>query len=189
MKQTLVIAFIVFFAFGCNDKSSTTDTKTTDTTTTNTSASSTEPAENFDYPYKLDHPYRDWQPGDQQHAVNVMKSLKAYETGDINACVDQFGDSVSLKFDGYQARVGKDSLKAMFARSRGDLSDLKIYMQDWESVISKDKKTEYVTLWYKEITTDKKGKTDSLSIVDDLKIENGKIVELDQKIQHFPAKK
>ena len=85
--------------------------------------------------------------------------------------------------------ISNDSLKRMFTKSRGELSALKINMGDWESVISKDKKVEYVTLWYKEIQTDKKGKTDSLSIVDDLKIANGKIVELDQKIQHFPAVK
>ena len=64
-----------------------------------------------------------------------------------------------------------------------------VKMGDWESVISKDKKTEYVTMWYREIWTDKKGKTDSLAVIDDCKIVNGKIVELDEKIQHFPAKK
>ena len=62
-------------------------------------------------------------------------------------------------------------------------------MGDWESVISKDGKTEYVTMWYKQITTDKMGKTDSIAVVDDCRIMNGKIVELDEKIQRIPAKK
>lgn len=183
MKHALVIAFTVFFALGCNDKSGSTDTKTTDTTTASA------PMEKMDYPYTLNQPYQDWQPGDQKHAVNVMKSLKAYENGDINASVVAFADSVELMFDGYRDKLSNDSLKRMFTKSRGELSALKIDMKDWESVISKDKKDEYVTLWYKEITTDKKGKTDSLSIVDDLKIVNGKITLLDQKIQHFPAAK
>ncbi|MBA2561807.1 MAG: hypothetical protein H0V14_02635 [Chitinophagaceae bacterium] len=183
MKQALVIAFTIFFAFGCNDKSSTTDVKTTDAETTSA------PIDKMDYPYTLDQPYKDWQPGNQIHAVNVMKGLKAYENGDINACVASFGDSVELKFDGYRAKLSNDSLKKMLTKSRGELSAIKVKMGDWESVISKDKKDEYVTLWYKEIQTDKKGKTDSLSIVDDLKIVNGKIVELDQKIQHYPAAK
>jgi hypothetical protein len=189
MKQTLVIAFTALFSFGCSDKSSTTDTKTTDTTTTTKMASASAPAEKLDYPYTLEKPYQDWQPGDQKHAVNVMKSLKAYETGDINACAAGFGDSVDLRFDNYRTRVSNDSLKKMFTRSRDELSALKIDMGDWESVISKDKTTEYVTLWYKETTTTKKGKTDSLSVIDDTKIVNGKIVELDQKIQHFPPAK
>lgn len=184
MKQVLVIAATVFFAFGCNNKSETTDTKTTTDSTT-----ATADVDTAAYPYKLEKPYQNWQPNDQVHAINVMKSLKAYETNDINACVAAFGDSVELRFDGYQEKVSNDSLKTMFTRTRGDLADLKIKMGDWESVISKDKKEQYVTLWYKEITTDKKGKTDSLSIVDDLKIENGKIILIDQKIQHFPAVK
>ncbi len=80
MKQALIFAFTLFFAFGCNDKSSSTDVKTTDAETASA------PMDKMDYPYTLDQPYKDWQPGDQMHAVNVMKSLKAYENGDINAC-------------------------------------------------------------------------------------------------------
>ncbi len=34
-------------------------------------------------------------------------------------------------------------------------------MEDWESVISKDKKEEWVTLWYSQKWEDMKGKTDS----------------------------
>jgi hypothetical protein len=63
-------------------------------------------------------------------------------------------------------------------------------MDDWESVISSDKKSEWVTLWYKQTVTDKKGHIDSMSVVDDAKIVNGKIVVLDEKIQHLgPALK
>ena len=183
MRQTLIIAFMGLFAFGCNDKSTTTEVKTTEEKPATTTV------EKLDYAYTLEKPYNDWQPGDQMHAVNVLKSLKAYENGDIGNCITAFGDSIELRFDGYHEKMSNDSLRKMFTKSRGELSGLKIIMGDWESVISKDKKLEYVTIWYKEIQTDKKGKTDSLSIVDDLKIEKGKIVELDQKIQHFPAVK
>lgn len=62
-------------------------------------------------------------------------------------------------------------------------------MDDWESVKLKDGSREYVSLWYKEITTDKKGKTDSVFVMDDLLIKNGKIVSIDQKIRHFPDAK
>lgn len=183
MKQVLIFAFTVISAFGCNDKSNTTDEKISESTTASVSTAK------FDYPYTLDRPYQDWQPGDQQHAVNVMKSLKAYENGNIDECLLAFGDSTELRFDGFQDKLSKDSLKRLFTKSRNELSSIVIKMGDWESVISKDKKEEYVTLWYKEIQTDKKGKIDSLSIIDDLKIVNGKIAELDQKIQHFPPAK
>jgi hypothetical protein len=66
-------------------------------------------------------PYRDWQPGDKKHAVMVMKSLKAYEDGDIASCVAAFGDSVTLRFDRFFARVSNDSLKKMFTANRAIL--------------------------------------------------------------------
>ena len=183
MKQVLVILFTGICALSCNDKNTASTPTITDSTTT------AAPPERLDYPYTLDHPYQDWQPGNQQHAVMVMKSLKAYENGNIEECIQGFGDSVTIMFDGYQARLSKDSLINMFVKSRCEVASVVIKMGDWESVISKDKKDEYVTLWYKKIETDKRGKTDSLSVIDDLKIVNGKIIELDQKIQHFSAVK
>jgi hypothetical protein len=55
-----------------------------------------------------------------------------------------------------------------------------IKMEDWESVISKDKNEEYVTLWYKQINEDMNGKKDSFDLVNDLKLKNGKIIQLSE---------
>ena len=62
-------------------------------------------------------------------------------------------------------------------------------MQDWVSVISKDKKSEWVTLWYKQKWIDDKGKADSANMVNDAKFINGKITIFDEKVQHFAAAK
>jgi len=62
-------------------------------------------------------------------------------------------------------------------------------MQDWESVKSKARDEEYVSMWYTEKTVDKKGKSDSANYMDDVKIVNGKIAEIDSKVQHYPKKK
>jgi hypothetical protein len=56
-------------------------------------------------------------------------------------------------------------------------------------VISKDKKDEFVTIWYVQKSTDKKGKVDSLALINDMKIANGKIIELDEYTRHFKVKK
>ncbi len=183
MKRLLLFACIAFLAASCNNNSES-NTATGDSTKIGTSKSG-----DLVYPYTLEEPYKDWQPGDQQHAVNVMKGLKAFETGDMDACLATFGDSVEVRFDYFYGKFSNDSLKKFFAEQRATYSSMTIKMGDWESVISKDKKTEYVTLWYKQIWTDKKGKTDSLAVIDDCKIVKGKIVELDEKIQHFPVKK
>jgi hypothetical protein len=183
MKRTLLLAFAAVFAFGCNNKS---DAPASTTDTTKTAASSTE---ELNYPYKLEKPYQDWQPGDKKHAVTAMGALKGFETGDMAACMAGFGDSIELRMDGFQQKFSKDSLTKFFTAERARYSSMKVNMGDWESVISKDGKTEYVTMWYKQIMTDKSGKTDSLNVINDCKMVNGKIAELDEKIQHYPAKK
>lgn len=191
MKKLLFIFSITLFALSCTNNE-TKDAKTGDSTKTADTKMAGPAAEKLDLPYTLDHPYAEWQPGNEQHAVTVMKGLKAFETGDIASCMASFGDSVWIGFDYYQHTLSKDSLKAFFTQSRAMYSSIKIKMQDWESVISADKKAEWVTLWYKEYTTDKKGVIDSVSVVNDAKIEKGKVVILDETTQHLgppPAKK
>jgi hypothetical protein len=62
-------------------------------------------------------------------------------------------------------------------------------MDDYEAVTGKDKKSEWVTLWYKQVVTYKSGKMDSAEVVDDLKVENGKFTVLDEKQRKYPAPK
>lgn len=184
MRKLFFIPLLGLFIISCNDKTDNASASSTDSAKTVSTSSG-----DIVYPYTPSEPYREWQPGDQQHVVTVMKSLKAFETGDTDAAAAAFGDTVDLRFDYLHARLSNDSLKKFFANERANYTSMTIKMSDWESVISKDKKTEYVTLWYRQIWTDKNGKTDSLAVIDDAKIVNGKIVELDEKIQHFPAKK
>lgn len=184
MKQLLFISCVVLLA-ACNN-ATTTDTKKDSTGTTVASADK-KPMPQM--PYELGEPYKNWQTGDPQHAFTAMSGLKAFENGDITACAKTFGDSVELRFDGLRTKLSNDSLSKWLAGQRNSMSAYKITMGDWESVISEDKKEEWVTMWYKQVMTDKKGKMDSVSVVDDLKIENGKIVLLDEKTQHYPAAK
>lgn len=57
----------------------------------------------------------------------------------------------------------------------------------WMTTYYPDKKDTWVTLWYVEKWTDKKGKKDSLYYVDDVLLKNGKILVYNEKIRHFPA--
>jgi hypothetical protein len=189
MKKIFFICSMAAIAFGCNNNAEG-DSKPGDTTKMSGTTMSDPKKENLNLPYTTDHPYAEWKPGDEQHAVTVMKGLKAFENGDINTCMEAFGDSVRMGFDYFQAKMSKDSVKAMLTKQRGMYSSIKVKMDDWESVISADKKDEWVTLWYKQWQTDKTGHIDSLGVVDDAKIVNGKIVVLDEKIQHLgPPKK
>jgi hypothetical protein len=187
MKKILLISSLAIFVLACNNNDAK-DTKTGDSTKMAEIKTDTKVIPEM--PYALDRPYQNWQAGDPQHALTVMKSLKAFQNGDINTCIEGFGDSVTVGFDNFQAKLTKDSLKASFTQWRANSASINIKMDDWESVISSDKKNEWVTLWYKEYNTDKKGTVDSMAVVDDCKIVNGKIVVLDEKRQKLgPAKK
>jgi hypothetical protein len=139
-----------------------------------------------DYPYTLDEPYSDWQIGDQSNAILVMKMIKAWETGNVEECASYFADSARLYFDYYKTVVPKDSMVSFIETSLSNYTSVKVEMEDWESVISADQKDEWVTLWYKQSWVDKEGKADSMNLVNDAKIVNGKIARFYEYVMHYP---
>ncbi len=180
MKKFIIIACASIFAIGCSNQPAPKETTEAAPATT----------EKIDYAYLPEnHPPDYWDRGDQKNVALVLKSLKAFENKNVEEAVAPFADSLQWSVDGYDAKISKDSLRSMLKNAWNDMSSMKIVMNDYEAVISKDKKVEFVTLWYKQIVTDKKGKTDSMVYVDDLKMENGKITLLDEKQRKFPAKK
>jgi hypothetical protein len=147
------------------------------------------PAALPEFAYTIDHPADNWVPGNLENVATVLKGLKAWENNDIDASLVSFADSVLVEFDGYEAKLGKDSLKAFMTSGRGQYKNVQIKMSDWESVISKDKKDEFVSLWYKQITTDNNGKVDSVEVMNDVKMENGKVISLNEKLRRYGTKK
>lgn len=140
-------------------------------------------------PYTLSRPYSDWQIGSQENVATVMGMIKAWESKDLAQCATFFADSVEFSFDGYKAVMAHDSIAGFLEESWSGMANVQVEMQDYESVISKDQKTEWVTLWYKQIMTDDKGKKDSLSLINDAKIEKGKIAIFSEYVQHYPSGK
>jgi hypothetical protein len=181
MKKFMIIACASIFIIGCNNQPASKETS---------AEAPAAAAEKIDYAYiPENHPPDYWERGDQKNVAMVLKCLKDFEGGNIDGCITAFADSVTWSFDGFDKKISKDSLKAMFKDAWKNMGSMKVHMGDYEAVISKDKKEEYVTLWYKQVMTDKKGKADSMACVDDLKIENGKIVLLDEKTRKYPVKK
>ncbi|MCF6406980.1 hypothetical protein L3C95_29035 [Chitinophaga filiformis] len=185
MKPFLSLSCLILLVTACNNPERKTETMGTDSTKAATESSSDE----MNYPYTLDKPYKNWKPGDKKHTLTVLKMLKAWETKNAAECASYFGDSVDLAVDYFHKVIPHDSLISMLEDSWKDYPNVRLKMDDWESVISDDKKHEWVTVWYKQTWTDSKGKTDSLAVVNDAKIVNGKIVVFDEKIRHFPSAK
>jgi hypothetical protein len=61
--------------------------------------------------------------------------------------------------------------------------------ETWATIFYPDKNETWVTLWYTEIMTDKKGMVDSIYYTDDVLIKNDRIVVYDEKQRQFPGPK
>lgn len=181
MKRTILFLFAAGL-FACNNSESTAS-KETPTQETKVAAMSTN---DFAYPVK---DWADWQPGSIDNLKMVLQALKEFENGNMEAAVKDFADSVHLAFDQMEGTFPRDSVRKMFAAERSSIKSMKIDMDDYESVKSKDGKQEYVSLWYKQVWEDQKGNKDSIEQMDDLKIVNGKIASLNEKSRRYPKKK
>ncbi|HVZ26518.1 MAG TPA: hypothetical protein VG842_10705 [Sediminibacterium sp.] len=172
------------FTLGCLLLAATACKNTPENKPATTASDSTQPH----YAYTIEKP-DNWDKGNPKNIELSLNALKAFEENRIADCVGFFGDSVRWQSDYVDQKFSKDSLKSFLTMGRASMASMKVQMEDFESVISKDKKDEYVTLWYKQYITDKNGKMDSLGVINDLKLVNGKIVGLDEAIRHYPAKK
>lgn len=171
MRKLLTIAVMATIIFSCKNAE---DKK--------------EVTSDITYPYSLEKP-DNWDIGSKENTLLVMNALKAFEDNKVEDCLSYFADTVRWRADYMDQTLSKDSLRVAMTNLRNSIQAVQVKMGDFESVISKDKKDEWVTLWYTEIVTDKTGKTDSLAMVNDIKVANGKIVELNESIRHFPTKK
>ncbi len=174
-KQFLLLLVLTVALLSCNNKGTTKTEAGSDTTTSTPAVSTTQ---KMDYPYTIEHP-DNWTEGSQQNTFNALSALKAWENRNIDESLKYFADSVQVQFDGFDKKVSKDTLKAMISPNKTTKS-VSVKMQDWESVISKDKKDEYVTLWYRQYNEDVNGKKDSVDVINDLKMKDGKIIGLDE---------
>lgn len=179
-KKIMLGAVIAVFAMSCNNAA----------TNENGKAAVDSSSEKIDYAYlPANHPPDYWDRGDQKNIAMVLKSLKGFETKNVEQALEPFADSILWQVGGFDAKISKDSLRSMFTNDLKNIASVKIIMNDYESVISKDKKLEYVSLWYKQVNTDMKGKVDSMICMDDAKIVNGKIVEMEEKVRPLGVKK
>ena len=181
MRQVFLLLCSAAFLFACNDS----DTKTAYETKLDDTKVAAISTNDFAYPKK---DWDDWQPGSIDNLKMALQSLKDFETGNIDASLNAFADSIELKFDEMEGKFPKDSVAKMFKADRAKMKTMQIDMDDYETVKSKDGKKEYVSMWYNQKWQDEKGAWDSVFCMDDLKIENGKIVSIDEK-RRKPAKK
>lgn len=180
MKKLLIVCTAAAAFISCKDKA-------TESATT-TDSSSAAAAKAVDLPYSKTKPV-DWEWGSNENIAIAMNALKAYQNNQPEECAKYFADTAMIQFDHLDKTIPRDSLAAFFKAGWATNKHIDIKMDDYESVVSKDKSLEYVSLWYKQITEDTKGKIDSLDVMNDLKMKNGKIVLISEKTRHYGDKK
>jgi hypothetical protein len=172
MKRALYLLTICIILYSCWGKPAT-DQPKSDTAKIN-------------FPFKPKYSIN-WQMGDPKNALIVLNCLKSYVAGDIKGAMQNFADTVQFVSDGFFFRGKKDSLATILAQTRNELATVTKEFDSWVTTYCPDKKDTWVTLWYTEKWTDKKGKKDSLYYVDDVLLRDGKILLYDEKSRHFPT--
>ncbi|HLY69294.1 MAG TPA: hypothetical protein VKR53_06165 [Puia sp.] len=175
MKQRLLPVLLCFGLFGCN----------TETKKEEVKSDSAAPKEALVYPFTPRYSIN-WQPGDEKNAVIALTAFKKYLDGDVKGCFDSFSDSIEFIADKFHFQGKKDNLMSMMIPMRGNLSSASAVVDSWLTTYYPDKKDTWVTVWSTETWTDKKGKTDSAYLVDDILMKDGKIARIDEKQRLFP---
>jgi hypothetical protein len=170
MKQTLALSIFGAFLFGCKSNSNQSEAK----------SDSTVAKEQLSYPFTPKYSIN-WRPGDEKNALLVLDCLKKYVDGDIKGCASYFADTAEFIADKFYFRGSRDSLESVVGAMRSASRSVSKNFDSWMTLYYPDKDDTWVTLWYKEIMTDKQGKTDSIYYTDDVLVKNGKIVQYDEK--------
>jgi hypothetical protein len=177
MKKSLILVLSCAAFFGCNSGAKD-DAKTDDAAK----------KDSLVYPFTAKYSLN-WQPGDEKNAVFALNSFKKWVDGDVKGAFESFADSVEFIADKFHFMGKKDSLMAMMIPMRAQIASMSVQPDSWLTVYYPDKKDTWVTLWATEKWTDMKGVTDSVYLVDDVLIKDGKIAQIDEKQRMYPPKK
>ena len=181
MKKILLFWLTAGLLVACTSKTSTTEATTAD-------SSGTAKKESLAYPYTPKYSIN-WQPGDEKYSVIALESLKKYTDGDVKGSMKDWADTIEIVLDKMQFKGTKDSVTSIFTKERAIFAEMVVEPDSWQTVYFPDKKESWVTIWYKQKWSDKKGKKDSAYFVDDLLVKDGKIALLDEKQRYYPVAK
>lgn len=168
MKVKLLLIGTVLALAACKDKPAATETKSSDKK----------------YPYTVTD--YGWKMNDNdQNAITVLNALKAFENADTAALKPLVADSIGVFADGNDFDGTRAQFLQGISQEMSKYKSLRISVQDWHSVISKDKNQEWVSVWYTQYWEDTDGQPDSLDIFNDVSLKDGKITRWNEYVRHY----
>ena len=137
---------------------------------------------------KLDLPYQltripDWEIGDDKNIPIAMNVIKCYEVKDFVSIKNYLADTVIFSSSIGDFKGTRNEMTKYLKDIRDKRLEVTIEMNDYETVKSKSRNEEWVSLWYTETVTDRTGKVDSAQVYDDYKIKDGKVALIDSKFR------
>jgi hypothetical protein len=130
----------------------------------------------------------DWEKGDDKNIPIPMTVLKCYEVKDFISIKNYLADTVEFNYNNGQFKGSRDQFIRFLKNFRNQRLNVKITMNDYESVRSKPRNEDWVSLWYTETVTNLKGEVDSAQVMDDYKIVKGKVAYIDTKHRRLGQK-
>jgi ketosteroid isomerase-like protein len=187
MKKLILIIVAGCFIAACNNES-TEKPKDEKMDKKDETASS-----NITYPYKASYS-SDFKMGDAQNSKLVLDFFKGWEDGTMTGWKDMVADSVWINFaDGQHFMLSRDSMMSMAKTFRSMSSNVKLDVEAFMPIHLNDRNEDYVLVWEKDYSTDKKtNKVDSSGVHSFWQIKNNKIIgwqEYNRKLAAPPMKK
>ena len=166
MKKILFL-FAVVALISCNDEAKV-DSMSTDT--------GTKEMDNTVLPYTAGYSSQFEMAKDNKNTGTILSMWKAWDGGDIMKMKDHFADSVTMMLaNGYVMSGPRDTVLKESQAYRDGFSSMTSYPDAWISTKSTDKNEDWVSIWGKEISTDKAGKTDSVYLQESWMLKDGKV--------------
>lgn len=184
MKNLQVIGIIILAALStaCNSssKNSEADNQDTTTSTLNYAEAGAPYTENTKANWEVNR-----NPNNTKTVLNVLKAMEKLDYQEIGKYT---ADSIESKIDGAHFHGTKAQMMDLNKQFFATLKNLKIKLNDLQSITNKDNSEQWVRLMYTQTSEDLKGKSDSLNVFNDIKLSEGKITAWNEYIQHFPSK-
>jgi len=176
MRSIILTSIVAFVFSSCNQGTPAAETK-------KDSTAETKPAVKISYPYTANYS-SDFEIGKPENAKAILDLWKAYEVDKFDEVKNLFADSVTIQFENFTFHGSRDSTVKEAKASRGQFTSCVDSLDAWVSLHSKDKNEDWVSVWGREYTTNKKGKKDTADLHEIWQLKNGKVSFMSQYRAH-----
>jgi hypothetical protein len=126
---------------------------------------------------------------DASITAGMLEVYKGWEDNNLDLMKKHMADSVMIVAgDGTITYGDTDTVFAQMKVYRDNYTSMKPGFHSFVSLKSTDKNDTWFLMWYKEYQTDKKGKTDTVELMETWKLnKEGKVTNMYQYVQYHPT--